>query len=81
MTCPDCQGHGKLYDEETDDWTGPECPDCGGNGELDATCGHCSGSGEGAYDGAICAVCRGAGVYPECEERDDYDDQEEMRWI
>lgn len=32
-------------------------------------CGHCNGSGEGMFDGAICSICGGSGVIE--DERDD----------
>lgn len=36
-------------------------------------CGHCAGSGEGQWDGAICDRCHGSGVQA-AEARDDWPD-------
>lgn len=32
--------------------------------EEEYLCGFCNGSGEGSYDGSICAWCHGSGVEP-----------------
>lgn len=45
------------------------CENCEGERFVSDICGHCSGSGEGMYDGSTCRLCRGTGeVVVECEE-------------
>jgi len=42
--------------------------------DEDEICSWCSGSGEGMYDGATCAKCKGYGIEPvEKDEDDCYD--------
>lgn len=43
--CPDCKEHCEFEDEE----------------EEEPMCSHCSGTGEGQYDGSRCNVCKGKG--------------------
>ena len=36
-------------------------------------CPHCSGSGEGSHDGAICGYCKGSGVERDDSGKEDYE--------
>ena len=36
-------------------------------------CHHCSGSGEGMYDGSICHACHGSGVERDDSGKEDYE--------
>ena len=36
-------------------------------------CPHCSGSGEGSHDGAICGYCKGSGVERDDTGREDWE--------
>ena len=45
-----------------------------GNEYEEVTCGHCSGSGEGMYDGTRCIYCKGSGI--EYALKDDDDDED-----
>jgi hypothetical protein len=38
--------------------------------EVDASCSHCAGSGEGMYDGSRCSACGGSGVPRDRDEQD-----------
>ena len=45
--CPDCKEHCEFkWEEDEDD---------------EQMCSHCSGTGEGQYDGSRCNVCNGTG--------------------
>ena len=37
-------------------------------------CNFCNGSGEGAYDGSICSVCKGIGINRHAPPESDDDD-------
>ena len=39
--------------------------------ETEDVCIACNGSGEGAYDGALCRVCRGTGSEPRYVRKDE----------
>ena len=45
--------------EHQDDFYGEEDDD----DDEDPLCSHCNGSGEGMYDGSICPICGGSGIY------------------